>query len=64
MLFEGEFRGFTEWTGIGYDSEKNKVFEIKDGNGYVKKYYYDGKLLYEGNYKNGELIEPIKRYDM
>ena len=30
------------------------------------KYYepYCGKLSCEGNYKNGELIKPIKRYNI
>ena len=56
VLFEGEFREGIKWTGIGYDSEKNKVFEIKDGNGYMKDYSYTGKLYHEGNYKNGKLI--------
>ena len=66
LLFEGEFRGRKKWTGKGYDPETNKIiYEIKDGNGYIKEYEsYSGKLYCEGNYKNGELIEPIKKYNI
>ena len=65
LLFEGEFKGRQKWTGKGYDSQQNVAFEIKDGNGYMKYYEpYCGKLSCEGNYKNGELIEPIKRYNI
>ena len=66
LLFEGEFKGTTKWTGKGYDPEENKiVFEIKDGNGYIKNYSsYSGKLYEEGNYLNGEIVEPIKKYNV
>ena len=65
LLFEGEYKGRKKWTGKGYDSQQNVAFEIKDGNGYMKYYEpYCGKLSCEGNYKNGELIEPIKRYNI
>ena len=65
LLFEGEFKGRKKWTGKGYDPEKNEIiYEIRDGNGYMKEYdSYSGKLYCEGNYKNGELKEPIKKYD-
>ena len=65
LLFEGEFKGITKWTGKGYDFEENKVvYEIKEGNGYMKYYEpYCGKLYQEGNYVNGKLI-PIKQYNI
>ena len=66
LLFEGEFKELNQWTGKGYDPKTGKiVYEIKDGNGYMKEYdSYSGKLYCEGNYKDGILIEPIKKYNI
>ena len=66
LLFEGEFKGIIQWTGKGYDPKKNEIaYEIKDGNGYMKCYDpYSGKLYEEGNYLNGKLVEPIKKYNI
>ena len=33
--------------------KNNKIYEIKNGKGFVKE-YYDKKLIFEGHYKNGE----------
>ena len=65
LLFEGEFKGSKQWTGKGYDPEENKIaYEIKDGNGYMKKYDSDsGKIYEEGNYLNGEIVDSAKEYE-
>ena len=65
LLFEGEFKGNKQWTGKGYDPEENKIaYEIKDGNGYMKRYdSYSGKIYEEGNYLNGEIEGIIEEYE-
>ena len=40
-----------EWK--GYDEGGNIIYELKNGNGKVKE-YYKGKLIFEGEYLNGE----------
>ena len=41
------------WNGKGYDGKNNIVYELKNGNGYIKE--YDGwKLKFEGGYLNGQ----------
>ena len=37
-------------------------YEIKEGNGYIKEYYYDDKLKFEGEYLNGERNGKGKEY--
>ena len=37
MKFEGEFLFGKKWNGKGYDPKGNKVYELKNGKGYVKK---------------------------
>ena len=29
------------------------IYELKDGTGKVREFYYDGKLKFEGEYLNG-----------
>ena len=36
---------------------------LKDGKGYIKEYNYDGKLLFEGEYLNGEFNGKGKQYN-
>ena len=31
----------------------NKVYELKNGEGYIKEYDFKGKLIFEGEYLNG-----------
>jgi len=37
---------------IGYNYKRKKDFEIKNGKGSGKPYYFDGKLIFEGEYLN------------
>ena len=37
-------------------------YEIKEGNGYIKEYYSDDKLEFEGEYLNGERNGKGKEY--
>ena len=58
IKFKGEYLNNKRWNGKGYDYNGNEIYEIKYGNGYIKEYYPNGSLLFEGNYlkglKNGE----------
>ena len=43
-----------KWIGNGYENENNIIYLLKNGNGLIKKYYYDcGELRFEGEYLNG-----------
>ena len=42
---------------------KNTIYELKNGKGKVKEYNSDGKLLFEGEYLNGEKNGKCKEYD-
>ena len=43
-----------KWNGIGYDTKDNKVYELKGGKGFVKKYDDYGNLIFEGEYLDGK----------
>ena len=66
IKFEGEYLNDKRWTGKGYDENKNIIFELKDGKGYVKEYEEgwcnSSYLIYEGNYLNGERHGKGKEY--
>ena len=51
-----------KWNGKGYNKESKIDFEIKEGNGNIKEYYYNDKLEYEGEYLNGERNGNGKKY--
>ena len=36
LIFEGEFINGQRWNGIGYDKMNNKIYELKNGEGYIK----------------------------
>ena len=51
--FEGEYLNGKKWNGKQYDKDKkNKIFEIKEGKGYLKE-YLDSDLIFEGEYVEG-----------
>ena len=37
------------WNGYGYDKDGKFEFEINDGKGSIKEYYYNGILRFEGD---------------
>ena len=53
LMFEGEFKNGKMWSGKRYTSDKQIVYELKDGKGYIEEYDDDG-ILYEGEFSNGE----------
>ena len=62
-VFNGKYYNGKKWNGIGYDINGNEVYEIKCGRGFVKEYYDDGVLKFEGEYFNGERNGKGKKYD-
>ena len=53
LKFEGDYLNGIIWNGKGYDYQGIEVFEIKNGNGYLKEFTYKGNLIFEGEYLNG-----------
>ena len=53
LIFEGEYIYGKRWNGTGYDGDKNFSYELKNGIGHVKEYYYYN-VIFEGEYINGE----------
>ena len=55
MKFKGEYLRGKQWNGKGYGRSGFMLYELKNGNGFVKEFDdYDHDLLFEGEYKNGE----------
>ena len=63
LKFEGKYLNGKKWYGKGYDTNNKIAYEIKDGNGKLKEYNYDGKLKFEGEYLNGEINGKGKKYN-
>ena len=52
IKFKGDYINGIKWGGIGYDKYGNIIYELKNGNGYIKELDYFGNLEYEGEYLN------------
>ena len=63
LKFEGEYLNGKKWNGKGYDMNGKLAYEIKNGSGYVKKYFIFNNLKFEGEYSNGEKNGKGKEYD-
>ena len=63
LEFEGEFLYNKKWDGKGYDENGNIIYELKQGNGKVKEYDDFGRLIFEGEYLNGERNGKAKIYN-
>ena len=61
-IFEGEYLNGKKWNGKGYDGNDNIVYEIKNGNGYIKE-FGDKKLSFECQLINGEFNGKGKLYE-
>jgi len=53
VKFEGKYLNDKKWTGKGYTYYGIKLYEIKNGKGYIREYSFEGTLLFKGNYFNG-----------
>ena len=63
LLFEGEYKNEEKWNGKGYDKKGKILYELHNGNGYIKEYFSNGKLEYEGEIKNGKRNGKGREYD-
>ena len=61
--FEGEYLFDKKWNGKGYDKDGNIIYELKNGNGKLKEYSYEGILIFEGEYLNGKKNGKGKEYN-
>ena len=62
LSFEGYYLNGKRWNGKGYGKNNKKEYKLKNGCGYIKEYYKDGTLLFEGEYLNGEKHGKGKEY--
>ena len=73
IIFVGEYKNGNRWNGKAFGSDdistelkkcKERKLECKliDGKGIIKKYDNFGKLIFEGEYINGELNGKCKQY--
>ena len=63
LQFEGEFFEGKKWNGKGYDTNKENVYNLKNGKGFVKEYdTYSFHLIFEGEYVNGVRNGKGKEY--
>ena len=46
LLFEGEYLNGKRWNVKEYDINKNIIYEIQNGKGFIKKFNELGKLIY------------------
>ena len=63
LKFEGEYKNGKKWNGKGYDDKNNIIYELEKGSGYIKEFGGFDKLIFEGEYKNGETNGIGKEYD-
>ena len=63
LEYEGEYLYNKKWEGKGYDKNGNRIYELNEGNGTVKEYNSNNKLIYEGEYLNGKRNGKGKEYD-
>ena len=61
-VFKGIFKDDMKWDGRGYNKNGEIEYEIIDGNGIIKEYYY-GKLIYIGGYLKGKRNGIGKEFD-
>ena len=64
LEYEGEYLYDIKWNGKGYDRNHNVIYEINNGNGKMKEYNLDGKLIFKGEYLNGKRNGKGKEYDL
>ena len=62
-IYEGDYKDNKRWNGILYDITMEHKYELKSGNGFIKQYYENGCLFFEGEIKNGEKTGKGKIYD-
>ena len=61
--YEGEYLYDIKYNGKGYDEKGNILYELKNGNGKIKIYNFQGILEFEGECLNGKFNGIGKDYD-
>ena len=62
LEYEGEYLYDKKWNGKGYDENGSIIYELRNGNGKVKEYQNNKKLIFEGEYSNGKRNGKGKEY--
>ena len=63
LEYEGEYLYDIKYNGKGYDEKGNILYELKNGNGKIKIYNFQGILEFEGECLNGKFNGIGKDYD-
>ena len=63
LEFEGEFLFNNKYNGKGYDENGNLIYELKNGNGKVKEFDNNFKIIFEGEYLSGKRNGKGKEYN-
>ena len=61
--FEGDYNNNKRWNGIFYDINNKYKYELNSGKGFIKEYYENGCLAFEGEIRQGEKNGKGKLYD-
>ena len=62
IKYAGKYLSGKKMIGKGSDYDSNVINELKDYHLYRKEYYYNGKIMFEGEYLNGERNGKGKEY--
>ena len=62
IKFEGEYLKNKKWNGKGYDIFGHKIYELKNGRGFVTEYNEFYGLIYKSEYLNGEKNGKARTY--
>ena len=63
IIFSGEYLNNLKWNGIGYDENGDKIYEIKNGKGFIDSDFGRG-LYFKGEYLNGKRNGKGTEYNM
>ena len=63
LIYEGIYLLDQKWEGKGYDKDGNIIYELKNGEGFIKEFDDKLNLEYEGEYKDGKRNGKGKYYD-
>ena len=63
MIYKSDINKGKFWKRKVYNSNNNTIYEIIEGNRFIKEYHYNGNLDFEGECLNGEIKGKGKEYD-
>ena len=62
LEYVGDYLNGKKWDGKGYDENGYVIYELNKGCGLIREYYYDDKLIFEGEYLDGKRNGKGKEY--